>query len=59
MREWFPKASEKARGSLRVVNEQEINYELLERLLEYICKTGEEGAILVFLPVTSTLKPKP
>jgi ATP-dependent RNA helicase DHX29 len=32
------------------VNEKVINYELLAALLEKICETQDEGAILVFMP---------
>lgn len=32
------------------MDEESINYDLLEELLDYICSTSDEGAILVFLP---------
>lgn len=36
--------------SLAVVDESIVNYELIAELLQYICTSLEEGAILVFLP---------
>lgn len=32
------------------MDEESINYDLLEELLDHICSTSDEGAILVFLP---------
>eukprot|EP00250_Pteridium_aquilinum_P004082 c14319_g1_i2 orf=171-4673(+) len=42
--------SQKTRNNLRKVNEDAIDFDLLEELIMYIDKTGDEGAILVFLP---------
>ncbi|KAH6554610.1 hypothetical protein KP509_1Z321000 [Ceratopteris richardii] len=38
------------KNSLRKLNEDVIDFDLLEELIIYIDKTGEKGAILVFLP---------
>lgn len=46
--------------SLAIVDESVVNYELIAELLQYICTTLEEGAILVFLPgfkeITTTME---
>ncbi|KAL7580066.1 hypothetical protein ACA910_005051 [Epithemia clementina (nom. ined.)] len=47
---YYPKYSSKVIHSLSIVDEQRINYTLLVQLLEHICQTKEEGAILVFMP---------
>lgn len=36
--------------SLAIVDETIVNYDLIAKLLQYICTSLEEGAILVFLP---------
>lgn len=48
--ELYPHLSRTTRNSLEVVNEEEINYELIEELIMKIGRDYEEGGILVFLP---------
>lgn len=48
--ELYPHLSSTARNTLRLVKEEEINYELIEELIMKISKEYEEGGILVFLP---------
>lgn len=45
----YPGYSKNVIDSLAVVDESVTNYELIADLLQYICTTQEEGAILVFL----------
>jgi len=47
---YYPKYDSKVINSLSIVDESVINYELLAALIEHLTETGEEGAILVFLP---------
>ncbi|CAM9733911.1 unnamed protein product [Chrysoparadoxa australica] len=48
--EWFRAYPQSVHDSLAVVDETIVNYELIEALLECICSTTTDGAILVFLP---------
>ncbi|XP_047333624.1 DExH-box ATP-dependent RNA helicase DExH7, chloroplastic [Impatiens glandulifera] len=47
--------SERTRQNLRKLNEDVIDYDLLEDLVHYIDETHSEGAILVFLPGLSEI----
>ena len=50
LKKLYPKYSKNVVNSLAIVDESVINYELIGKLLEYICTKLEEGAILCFLP---------
>ena len=54
MRELYPGYSDPTLRSLLNVDEEKINYDLLERLVVHITEEYEEGAILVFLPGAPT-----
>ena len=45
-------ALQSVRRNLGRVNEDALDFELLELLVEHIDNLGEEGAILIFLPGT-------
>ena len=47
---YHPKYKSHVINSLSIVDESIINYELIAKLLEYIAKNNDEGAILCFLP---------
>jgi len=47
---YYPKYDSKTIHSLSIVDESVINYELLAALIEHLTLSGEDGAILVFLP---------
>lgn len=49
LKKHYPKYNQNVIDSLSVVDESITNYELVAELLQYICTTLEEGAILVFL----------
>jgi len=42
--------TKEAISALLTLDQEKINYELMETLIAHICNKGEEGAILVFLP---------
>jgi hypothetical protein len=52
LRQLYPKQKydKNVIDSLAIVDEAVVNYELIAELLQYICTSLEEGAILVFLP---------
>lgn len=50
LRKLYPSYSKNVINSLAVVDESVVNYELIGKLLEYICTELEDGAILCFLP---------
>ena len=49
-RDMYPEYSETTWKSLQVIDEEKINYELMELLVALIADEYEEGAILIFLP---------
>jgi len=49
-REMYPEYSETTWKSLQVIDEEKINYELIELLVALIADEYEEGAVLIFLP---------
>ena len=48
-REMYPEYSETTWKSLQVIDEEKINYELIELLVALIADEYEEGAVLIFL----------
>ena len=49
-REMYPEYSESTWKTLQIVDEEKINYELMELLVALIADEYEDGAILIFLP---------
>jgi len=49
-RDMYPEYSETTWKSLQVIDEEKINYELIELLVAYIADDLEDGAVLIFLP---------
>lgn len=49
-RDMYPEYSETTWKSLQTIDEEKINYELMESLVALIADEYEEGAILIFLP---------
>lgn len=43
------------RRNLARLNEHVVDYDLLEDLVNFLCQTEDEGAILVFLPGMSSI----
>jgi ATP-dependent RNA helicase DHX36 len=56
LRRLYPNYSKNVINSLANVDESLTNYVLIGDLLEYICKQGEEGAVLIFLPGMAEIK---
>ena len=50
LRKKFPELSNDTLRSLSLVDEEVINYELIEELIKHIVTSTKEGAILCFLP---------
>jgi len=49
-RDMYPDYSEMTWKSLQTIDEEKINYELIELLVAYIADELEDGAVLIFLP---------
>lgn len=47
-----------SKQNLQIANEDRIDFDLLEQLIVFIDRYGEEGAILVFLPGKPNSKPE-